>query len=303
MERDVVMELSSRLAALARRGSESVVRVEGRRTPASGVVWSADGLVVTTHHAVERDEEIAVGLPGGETAPAELVGRDPSTDLALLRARATGLSPAAWSEAGDPEVGQLVLGVSRPGRSARAALGVVARTAGEWRAPAGGKIDRYLETTLDLVPGLSGSLAAGPDGTALGLATAGLLRGVAMAIPAATLRRVVGSLLSHGQVRRGYLGVATVPVRLPPAVESAAGQRSALLVTAVEPESPAARGGLLLGDAIVSLAGERVGEHGDLLPLLEEERIGHAVPAAVVRAGELRTVTLTVGARERRRGP
>jgi S1-C subfamily serine protease len=301
MERDVVTELSTRLAALARRGAESVVRVEGRRTPASGVVWSSDGLVVTTHHAVERDEELAIGLPGGESAPAELVGRDPTTDVALRRARASGLAPAGWTDADAVELGQLVVGISRPGRSPRAALGLVARAAGEWRPPSGGRIDRYLETTLDLVPGLSGSLVVGPAGEAIGLATAGLLRGVALLLPPQTLRRVVTGLLAHGQVRRGYLGVATIPVRLPPAAEAAAGQRAALLVTAVEPDSPAARAGILLGDAIVSLAGERVDEPGDLLPLLEEERIGQAVAVAVVRAGEPTTLTLTVGVRERRR--
>ncbi|HEY6099155.1 MAG TPA: PDZ domain-containing protein, partial [Anaeromyxobacter sp.] len=116
-----------------------------------------------------------------------------------------------------------------------------------------------------------------------------------------TLRRVVKAVLAHGRVRRGYLGVATIPVRLPAAAAEAAGQPTALLVTAVEPESPAGRGGLLLGDAIVSLAGERVAEAGDLLPVLEEERIGDAAAVSVVRAGELRTVTVTIAAREPRR--
>jgi S1-C subfamily serine protease len=151
-----------------------------------------------------------------------------------------------------------------------------------------------------VVPGVSGSLVLAATGEPLGLATAGLVRGAAMVLPAPTLRRVVKALLAHGRVRRGYLGVATIPVRLPPEAERTAGQPTALLVTAVEPESPAARAGLMLGDAIVALAGASVGEPGDLLPLLEEERIGDAAPARVLRAGEVATLTVTIGARERR---
>jgi S1-C subfamily serine protease len=300
MERDVLAELSSRLSSLFRRGAESVVRVEGRRAPASGVVWSADGLVVTASHSVEREEEIEIGLPGGDAVPGELVGRDPATDVALLRARASGLVPAEIAGPDGLEPGQIVLGVARPGRSPRTSLGLLARVAPEWRAPTGGRIDRYLETSLEVVPGVSGSLVVAATGSPLGVATAGLIRGAAMVLPGPTLRRVVEALLAHGHVRRGYLGVATIPVRLPPEDERAAGQRTALLVTAVEPESPAARGGMRLGDAIVALAGASVGEPGDLFPLLEEERIGVAAPARVLRGGEIATLTVTIGARERR---
>ncbi len=299
MQSDVVQELSGRLAALARAGASSVVRVEGRRAASTGVVWSAD-TIVAAHHAVEWEDELELGLPDGGAARAELVGRDPTTDLAVLRASAPGLAPADWAEPDGLEPGQLVLGVSRPGRSPRASLGVVARVAPEWRAPAGGKLDRYVETSLPLQPGLSGSLVLGASGKALGVATAGLLRGLALVVPAPTLRRVVKGLLAHGHVRRGYLGVATVPCRLPPAAGEE-GPRGALLVTAVEPESPAARAGILLGDALVAIAGERVAEPGDLMPVLEEDRIGDAVAVRLVRAGEPREVTLTIGARERGR--
>jgi S1-C subfamily serine protease len=122
-----------------------------------------------------------------------------------------------------------------------------------------------------------------------------------MVLPAPTLRRVVKSLLTHGHVRRGYLGVATFPVRLPEALARDAGQESALLVSAVEPESPAQRAGLVLGDAIVSLGGARVTEPPDLIPLLEEDRIGDALQVRIVRAGAFHDLTVTVGARERRR--
>jgi S1-C subfamily serine protease len=300
---DALTTLSRRIAALVAERSSQVVRVDGRRRgPAAGVIWSADGLVVTSSHAVERDEELEVGLPSGDTVAAELIGRDPTTDLALVRARATGLSAAEWSDA-EPAAGELVLALSRPGRSPRAAIGIVARAAGEYRGAGGGRIDRWLETSLDPAPGLSGALAIGASGGALGLATAGLVRGAVMIVPPATLRRVVRGLAAHGGVRRGFLGVATFPVRLPEELRQTAGQGGALLVSAVERDSPAARGGLLLGDALVALGGVAVCEPGDLLPLLEEERIGEPLVVRLVRAGEVREVTVTVGARgERGRG-
>src|SRR5512143_2956047 len=146
------------------------VRVEGRRRgPASGVVWSADGLVVAAHHAVERDDELEVGLPSGDTATAEVVGRDPSTDLALLRVRATRLSPAPWGGDDALAAGELVLAVARPGRSPRASLALLARAAGEYRAAGGGRIDRFLETTIEPHPGLSGALVASAAGTPVGV--------------------------------------------------------------------------------------------------------------------------------------
>jgi len=302
MEPDALTALSRRTAALVAEQAAHVVRIEGRRRgPASGVVWSADGLVVAAHHAVERDDEIEVGLPTGDAVSAEVVGRDPSTDLALLRLGATGLAPAVWFDAEGLAAGELVLAIARPGRSPRASLATLARAAGEYRGAGGGRIDRFLETTLAPHPGLSGALVAGADGGALGIATSGLVRGAAMIVPAATLRRVVRSLAEHGAIRRGFLGVATFPVRLPQAMAAAAGQGGALLVSFVEPDGPAARAGLLLGDALLALGGAALAEPGDLLPLLEEEGIGRSVPVRVLRAGEVRELALTVGAREGRR--
>lgn len=299
---DPLVALSIRAAELVAAGGAHLLRVEGRRrAPSSGVAWSKD-LVVTTHHALERDDEVEVGLPDGGTAPARIAGRDPSTDLALLRVEGTALTPAAFGDATPLAAGNLVLAVSRPGRTVRAALGLVARAAGEWHGPAGGRIDRWLETTLDLSPGLSGALALSASGEAVGLVTSGLVRGSAMILPAETLRRVVASLAQHGGVRRGYLGVATAPVRLPPSVAAVAGQYGALLVSAVEADSPAALAGVLIGDVILSLGGTEVSDYGDLLPLLEEDRIGKPVAVKVLRAGELRELSVAVGARTRREG-
>lgn len=297
-----LVELSSALAGIVDAGAPSVLRVEGRRrSAASGVAWSEDGLVVAPNHAIEWDEAVGIGLPDGARAEADVVGRDATTDVALLRAKGVRLRPADLGAA-PPAVGQLVVGVSRPGKTHRAALGIVARVAGEWRAPAGGRVDGYVETTLPIARGLSGSLVLDGEGGVLGIVTAGLLRGAAMVLPEATLRRVVGALLEHGHVTRGYLGVATLPVRLPEGAAKAAGQPGALLVTAVVEGSPAGKAGLLLGDAITSFGGEPVADLHALLGHLEPERIGAAVPVRLIRAGAPQELTLTVGSRPRGEG-
>jgi S1-C subfamily serine protease len=291
------LELSRALVETVGRAAAAVVRVDGRRRgSSSGVVWSPDGSIVTAHHGVEGEEEVEVGLPSGETVAAEVVGRDPSTDLALLRARAGGLVPVEWSD--DPlAVGQLLLGVTRPGRGPRAALGMVSRLGDAWRTGGGGRIDRYVEIDLAPHPGFSGGLVLDLSGRAVGLAMAGLARGTPLALPAATVRRVIEALLAHGAIRRGYLGVATLGVRLPPGLAEATGSAAALLVSAVEEESPAARAGLSLGDLLVTLDDVPLHDVGDLLPLLDEERIGHVARARIARGGALQEVAVTIGAR------
>jgi len=290
---ETLQGLSEALSEITARASAWAVRVDGRRgAPGSGAVLAPD-LVVAASHAVARDEELEVGLAEGETVPAALVGRDPGTDLAVLRVPRGGLQPAEWTEAA-PRVGQLVLELSRPGRGPRAALGLVGRIGPEWRTPAGGRVERYLELDLALRPGLSGSLVLDAGGKALGLAAGGLLRGTALALPAETVRRVAEAIVAHGGVRRGFLGVATLPVRLP----AGAG---ALLLTAVEPGSPAEQAGLALGDVVLSVEGTPVAHAGELLPFLEAERIGQPLLARTWRAGAVREVKVIVGARPGRR--
>jgi len=294
---DPLEQFSDALAAVVERTAPAVVRVEGRRRgAASGVAWSED-VVVTTHHALEWDEDISVGLPEGKTDKASLAGRDPSTDLAVLRVPGAGLRPPAWSDLDGLKVGHLVLAVSRPGRTAQARMGLIAALADGWRTPSGGKVDRYLQTDLPLHPGFSGSALVDVAGRVRGLNTAGLLRGTATAMPVATVRRVVESLLAHGQVRRGYLGVGAQPVRLPAGAGQAADQTAALLVSSVQAESPASRAGLMLGDVLLALDGHPLAHPADLLPLLDEDRIGAPSRAHVLRGGEVREVEIVIGAR------
>jgi S1-C subfamily serine protease len=296
---DVLKNLSSDLADVVQTAGASIVRVEARRRmPASGVIWSADGLIVTTHHVVERDENIKIGLPDGKSVSATLVGRDPSTDIAVLRAQASGLTAAEWSDSDSVRVGHLVLAIGRPGNDLQATLGVVSALDEGFRTHAGGLIDRYMQTDVVMYPGFSGGPLVDANGSVLGLNTSALMRGVSLTLPASTIRRVAEMLTSHGKVRQGYLGVKAQPVRLPAALESQLGQETGLLLASVEPDSPAEKGGLMLGDTLVGFGGDRVRHMDDLLAALSGDRVGKSFPAKVVRGGQVIEATVAVGERE-----
>ncbi|MFQ5789527.1 MAG: S1C family serine protease [Acidobacteriota bacterium] len=204
---DRLKDLSDALAAMVDRNGQSVVSVVGRRdAPASGVVWPAEGLVVTASHVLEWQEDIAVGLPDGGTTTAELVGRDPATDLAVLRVSASSLAVPKWTPPDSTRVGQLVLSLARSARGLRVGLGVVSVFGGAWQTQWGGQVDHYLETDLRLSAGFSGSMLLDPLGSAIGLNTSGLVRKTSLAVPTPTVRRVVEQLLEHPQVRGGFLG-------------------------------------------------------------------------------------------------
>src|SRR5262245_777700 len=289
-------DLSNALADVVRAAERSVVRVEGGARPVSGTVFSDKGHVIAINHTVE-DDEPTIGLPDGGTAKARVVGRDAGTDLAVLQTGAEGLVPVTWTDLDGARVGQVVVAVYRPGRSPRAALGVVAALGDSWRTRYGGKIDRYLEASLPLQPGFSGGLLLNASGSALGLSTSGLRRGVPLGIPAATVKRVGDALASGGRVRRGYLGVGSYPVALPPPLASSLGQPAGLLIISVQPDSPASRAGLLLGGVVGGVEGRPTTEPADLLPALDEDRVGREIVLRIVRAGEPAEVRATVGER------
>lgn len=296
---DVLQALSDELAATVEAAGPALVRVEGRRRmSATGIVWSADGLILTAHHVVTRDDKLKIGLPDGNTVKAELVGRDPTTDLAILRAEAGDLTPPVWAASDDLRTGQLVLALGRPGRTVQATLGVVSAVGQSWRTGTGGQIDRYVQTDVVMYPGFSGGPLVGAGGAFLGLNTSALMNGVSITIPSDTLHTVADALITHGSVQRGFLGVGAQPVRLPDDLANELDQETALLLVNVEAGSPAATGGLLMGDTIVRFAGEPVRHMDDLQAMLNGERVGQAVTVGIVRGGEFREVEVTIGTRE-----
>ena len=194
---EILSKLSDDLADIVEASSESVVRIEARRRlPASGIVWSEDGIIVTAHHVVERDDNIRVSV-GGESVQASLVGRDPTTDVAVLRAETDGLNSTNWADADSARVGHLVLALGRPGKTTTATLGVVSALDGKWRTPAGGRLDQYLMTDLVMYPGFSGGPLVNSAGRTLGINTSALLRGVSLTVTKPSLDGIVASLLGE----------------------------------------------------------------------------------------------------------
>jgi len=298
----VLQEMSNAFADTVKTVGGGIVRVEARRRlPASGIVWSEDGLIVSANHVVRQDEKIGIGLADGQTVSAELVGRDPTTDLVVLRAAASGLTVPDWgnTQAQTMGVGHLVLALGRPGKTVQATLGIIsALSQDNWRTPAGGLLDRYLQTDVVMYPGFSGGPLVDVNGQVLGLNTSALLRGVSLTVPAASISQVVETLLTHGRVRRGYLGISTQPVRLPESLRQQLGQETGLLLVAVEEGSPGAKGGLVLGDTIVTFDGVSVRAYDDLIALLSGDKVGQEVPAQIIRGGQMQEVKVAIGERQ-----
>ena len=295
----ILSQISNELAGTVEDVSKGIVRVEARRRlPATGVVWSDDGLIVTTHHVVERDDDIQIGLADGRSLPGVLVGRDPSTDIALIRIEGDNLpSPVGKGEA-DARVGNLVIAVGRPGNGPRATLGVVSALGDEWRSPAGGIIDQYLQSDVVMYPGFSGGPLVSASGNVIGINTSALVRGVSIAIPVTTVDRVVETLAEHGKIRRGYLGVGGQPVRLPKDIADDLNQETAVMVGSVEADSPAQAAGIFMGDTIVSISGNGITGIDELLAQLNGEQIGKSTEVRILRGGQIQTLSAVVGERE-----
>jgi S1-C subfamily serine protease len=293
---ETLSTFSNAMAGLVESAGPSIVRVEARRRlPASGVVYSADGLIITANHVVEQDEQIQIGLPDGNTLNATLVGRDPATDLALLRAERGGLRAPTWGDAAELKVGHLMLALGRPGKTVQATLGIVSALGGEWRTGAGGEMDHYLQTDVVMFPGFSGGPLVDADGRFAGVNSSSLVRGMSVAVPAATIKRVVTALAAHGKMPRGYLGVGIQPVRLADGVQQLAGQETGLMLMSVEPGSPAQGAGLLQGDVIIAFADQPVRGLDELQALLRGDRIGQSSPVRLIRGGQVQTATVTLG--------
>ncbi len=294
--------VSDELAGAVERAGAGVVTVDARnRHPASGIVWSGDGLIATANHVVERDEEIEVGLPDGRSANAVLVGRDPGSDLALLRIDASDLTALERSSV-EPRVGHLTLAIGRPGPSgAMASLGVITSVGGPLRFRGGASLERYIRADVAMLPGFSGGPLVDSTGNLIGLNSSTLGRAGQLNVLADKIDATVATLLQHGRVRRGYLGVGAQGVRLPDTLTRALGngQEQGLLIVSVESGGPADTSGLMLGDVILAIDGDEVHQVEQLQERLTGDRVGKSVPVRIARGGEPREVGVTIGERQR----
>jgi S1-C subfamily serine protease len=297
-ETTVLAQVSDGLAAAVETVAASTVVVSARRRfPASGIAWS-DSAVLTADHVVERDE-IEVVLPDGKKLSATVAGRDPGSDVAVLKVAEGSLTPALRAPAGSAKVGSLVLAVGRPNSEGpMASLGVVGAVGGPWRTFRGTEVEGYLRTDTTFYPGFSGGPLIDAQGRVVGMNSSRLGRGAGLTIPVAALERIVTDLLAGGKVRRAYLGISSQVAKLPSALSALVGGReTGLLIVSVEQDSPADSGGVLIGDILVELAGQPIADTDALQEQLGPSRIGQATPASVLRGGELKTLTLTVGER------
>jgi len=294
---DGLLTLSNDLAAAVERAGQVVFGVNARtRLGSTGVHWRS-GLIVTANHTVRVDEDITVTRPDGRAIAATVAGRDPSIDIAVLKVDAPDVAVADLGDSNAVRVGHLVLAV---GRGPCASWGVVSAI-GEGRGPrsAGGAL---FSLDLTLYPGFSGGPLVNAQGQVIGVNSSGTSRHLQLAIPSAAVTRVVDELVRRGRLARPYLGVGTQPVSLPEALRQRFNleQPTAVIVVAVQPSSPAASAGLLMGDIIVSLGGTSITDPGDLASVLRPDHVGEEMTVSVLRGGEPRDIRITVGERPRR---
>jgi S1-C subfamily serine protease len=297
MSQNVLVELSDALADAAEKAGKATVLVNARRRmPASGIIYASD-LVLTADHVVEREEGIKVILSDGAELSARIAGRDAGTDLAVLKLERAG-GAVAEAMKSPARLGQIALALGRPSPDGiEASLGTVSAIGGPIRTGRGGMLERYLRTDSISYPGFSGGPLVAADGTILGLNTSGLANGAAVTVPADIAWRIADTLVQHGRIRRGYLGIRSQAVDLPDTSKKALKREQAagLLIMGIEKDSPAAKGGLIVGDILVGVAGEPILHHDELFARLNGEVVGKSTPIDILRGGQPQTLNVLIG--------
>jgi S1-C subfamily serine protease len=297
MSPNVLVELSDALADAAEKAGKATVLVNARRRmPASGIAYASD-LVLTADHVVEREEGIKVILADGAEISARVAGRDAGSDLAVLKLERAGGAVAEATKS-PARLGQIALALGRPSPDGiEASLGTVSAIGGPIRTGRGGMLERYLRTDSISYPGFSGGPLVAADGTILGLNTSGLANGAAVTVPADIAWRIADTLVQHGRIRRGYLGIRSQAVDLPEASQKALKREQAvgLLIMGIEKDSPAAKGGLIVGDILVGVAGEPILHHDELFARLNGEMVGKSTPIDLLRGGQPQTLHVLIG--------
>jgi S1-C subfamily serine protease len=291
---------SDELAGAVETASAYTLLVDARRRyPASGIAYAGD-LILTADHIITRDENIRIGLPDGGYLPATIAGRDPGSDLALLRLSEKALKPAQIADA-PARVGQFVLALGRPSDAGmQASFGIINAIGGPARTVRGGLLDQYLQTETTSYPGFSGGPLVDTQGRLLGLNTSGLTQGSALTIPTSVAWAIADSLAKHGTVKRGYLGIRTQAVAINEGAQKMLKREQAngLLIMWLESGGPAEKDGLLVGDILVSVNAHPVSDPDELFAALSSDLVGKQVDVAILRGGQLQSQKVTVGERK-----
>ena len=298
MTTDILTPFSNQLADAVAGAVPSVVQVQGRRRPASGLVY-AENVVLTTVRALGREDGLRVRRDDGRAFDAELAGWDPTTSLAVLRV-ADLQAPAIKPSTLTPRVGHLALVVGRSWSNvATASAGIISVIGGPLPTGRRRAIDQVFRTTAPMHDGFAGGAFLDTAGGLLGVATATAIRGLGVVIPASIAWKTAATVLEHGSLKRGYLGLAGQPVALPESQRGAGetGREQALLVVGVTSQSPAAAAGILVGDVLLEFDGHPIESPEDLLDLLLGDRVGRKVALKVLRGGKAADLTVAVGER------
>jgi S1-C subfamily serine protease len=289
--------LSREIAGLVERVGGRVVAVNGgSRYGASGIHWRP-GVIVTAELALERDENLSVTLPGGREVAASLAGRDPSTDIAVLRFEADGLPVVDIGDASELHAGHLALAIGDRAGVPTASLGIVGFAGGAWESARGGVIDGLIRLDLTLSASAEGGAVVDAEGRVVGMAVFAPRRRV-LVIPARTIDRVVDPLLAKGRIPRGYLGAGLHRVELPvQAGAKDAVRQHGLLVISIDPKGPAAPAGVRIGDIITQWNGTALTRVRELMRELGPDSVGRSVELRLLRGDAEVMLRVTLGER------
>jgi S1-C subfamily serine protease len=290
-KQSVLQDLSQALVGAVKTASRSIVRVDdGTRLTATGTIWSDDGLIVATSHGVERDEDLVIETHDGASLRASVVARDPESDVAVLKAEASGLPGIRFGDA-DAQVGTVVLALGRPGTAGlQATFGIVGSLGGD----AGARI-YHVDATL--YPGFSGGALVDAEGQFVGLLNLGWRRGVA--VGRGIVQQVVDAVGTGGFIRRGYLGVGTQPIEISDAVQQQLVRNfeGGLLVVSLDAGGPAELAGLFVGDTLVLADDEATTDQAELRRALRRKSPGETVVLSIIRGGALAQLAAVLGER------
>lgn len=289
----ILESFSEAMTELAEKVGASVVRVRARGRFGSGVIWSENGYIVTCSHVVGRAGSVEVGLRDGRRLEARVVGHDPYSDMALLKVDQTGLTPVDVGDSESVQVGQLVFAFANPfGKNPSTTSGIVT-TAKAMLGWGPGAHENFIVTDAPLNPGYSGGPLVDASGKMIGL-NAAYANSRGISIPINSIKTTVNELVNDGRIRVAHLGIATDAITLPTRLASQPNihQDEGLMIVEVEPESPANKAGLVVGDILITFDKRHITSHNDLRHLLTKEAIGKPTEIGILRAEKLITLSI-----------